>query len=102
MMHLVEILLPLTDNEGQAFSPSKFAAVRQNLTDTFGGVTTFTRAPVHGTNVAAGEVQHDDIVIMEVMTGAIDKEWWDTYRRKLEADFAQDEIVIRASVFDKL
>ena len=42
-MHLVEILLPLNDNNGRPFAAEKYAAVRQHLTERFGGLTAFTR-----------------------------------------------------------
>lgn len=101
-MHLVEILLPVRDNEGRRFAARKFAGVREELTERFGGVTTFTRAPAHGTNESDGSVQHDDIVIFEIMTLTLDREWWVSYRRGLEHRFAQDEIVIRASTIERL
>jgi hypothetical protein len=101
-MHLVEILLPVRDNEGNRFGDATFAAVREHLTKRFGGVTAFLRAPAHGTNESNGAVQHDDIVIFEVMTDVLDRECWATYRRELERRFVQDEIVIRASSMERL
>jgi hypothetical protein len=47
-MHLVEILLPLNDNRGRPFAPEKYPAVRQHLTERFGGLTAFTRSPAQG------------------------------------------------------
>jgi hypothetical protein len=101
-MHLIEILLPVNDNDGRAFEASKFAAVRKQLTEKYGRVTAFTRAPAQGTNDSGGKVQHDDIVIMEVMTDTLDQDWWAAYRQNLECEFAQDEIVIRAIAMTKL
>ena len=43
-MHLVEILLPVADNEGQPFDAHKYAVVREELSRRFGGITAFTRA----------------------------------------------------------
>jgi Domain of unknown function (DUF4186) len=40
---------------------------------------------------------HDEIVVFEVMTEALDARWWSNYRLQLERDFRQDEIVVRAS-----
>jgi hypothetical protein len=34
---------------------------------------------------------------MEVMTGALDRAWWHSYRETLEREFKQHEILIRAS-----
>ena len=79
-----------------------YARVREELTRHFGGVTAFTRAPAQGSNAAGGTVVHDDIVVMEVMAATLDPEWWAAYRKQLERDFVQDEIVIRASAITRL
>src|ERR1700712_1873129 len=96
-MHLVEILLPLHDNTGQSFEPEKYAEVQQHLTERFGGLTAFTRSPAQGTTTETGKPVHDDIVVFEVMTEALDVSWWASYRLRLEREFRQDQIVIRAS-----
>jgi hypothetical protein len=101
-VHLVEILLPVADKEGQRFDARKYEEVRQDLTRRFGGITTFTRAPAHGTSEASGEIVHDDIVVFEVMTDTLDRPWWEAYRRRLEQSFSQDEIVIRAVAITRL
>jgi hypothetical protein len=44
--HLIQILLPLSDNEGQAFSGVEYEGVRSELTKQFGGLTAFTRGPL--------------------------------------------------------
>jgi hypothetical protein len=95
-MHLVQILLPLYDNAGNAFGEELYIKVRTELAERFGGLTAFTRAPAQGLWRSAGKTTHDDIVVFEVMAAAIDKEWWGHYRRALEAVFRQDTIVIRA------
>src|SRR4029078_11332648 len=43
-MHLVQLLLPLYDNDGHRFDETAFAAVRQELTRRFGGVTAYMRS----------------------------------------------------------
>jgi hypothetical protein len=48
-VHLVELLLPLQDNNGQPFGADKFEQVRKYLTEHFGGLTAFTRSPGQGT-----------------------------------------------------
>jgi hypothetical protein len=96
-MHLVEILLPLRDNSGRPFGADKYAAVRQYLTERFGGMTAFTRSPAEGTIAGDRGPVHDDIVVFEVMTETLDQEWWRAYRRRLEREFRQDQIVVRAS-----
>lgn len=96
-MHLIEILLPLNDNNGRPFAVAKYAAIRQHLTERFGGLTAFTRSPAQGTTTDGGKTVHDDIVVFEVMTEKLDVAWWDGYRRQLEREFRQDAIVARAS-----
>ena len=96
-MHLIEILLPLNDNSGRPFDAAKYAAVRQQLTERFGGLTAFTRSPAQGTTTEAGETVHDDIVVFEVMTEKLDVSWWRDYRHQLEREFRQDTVVARAS-----
>ena len=95
-MQLIQILLPLYDNAGEALPAELFTEVRQQLADRFGGLTTYSRAPAQGLWKDEGETHHDDIVVFEVMTVELDAAWWREYRRNLEAKFRQREIVIRA------
>jgi hypothetical protein len=60
-------------------------------------VTTFTRSPAQGTTTDGGKTVHDEIVAFEVMTETLDASWWGRYRRLLEQEFRQDEIVVSAS-----
>lgn len=102
-MHLVEILLPLRDNEGRAFAPTLYADVRTELVERFGGLTAFTRAPAEGLwDDPEGGTSRDEIVIFEVMARELDRGWWADYRRRLERTFAQDEIVVRARAIERL
>ena len=102
-MHLIEILLPLADNEGKAFPPDVYDAVRSELVEHFGGVTAFTRAPAEGVwRQGGGKPERDQIIIFEVMADWLDRSWWRTYRAELERRFRQDEIVVRASEVELL
>ncbi len=47
-MFLVQILLPLYDNDGRALARDRYDAVFHTLTERFGGATAFTRAPAEG------------------------------------------------------
>jgi hypothetical protein len=96
-MHLVQILLPIHDNEQQPFPREDYAHVRQELTERFGGLTVYTRAPAEGLwKLNDNETSRDDIVIFEVMASELDARWWRSYRHDLEKRFRQDVIVIRA------
>lgn len=102
-MHLVQLLLPLYDNEKRPFPRARLDAVRAELAERFGGVTAHLRAPATGVwTDEEGETAHDDVVIVEVMTDDLDRAWWAAYRRELEARFRQDELVIRAIPFERL
>ena len=96
-MYLVQILLPVYDNEGHHFEPVDYAQLRSELADRFGGVTAYTRAPARGVwRDDAGETTRDDIVIFEVMTGELDRAWWSGFRKELERRFRQDSVIVRA------
>lgn len=96
-MHLIEILLPLSDNDGKPFAADLYNRVRDELVEHFGGVTAFTRSPAEGlTKEGGGEPDRDEIVILEVMADWLDRGWWRGYRTELERRFQQDEIVVRA------
>jgi len=95
-MQLVQILLPLYGNAGEALPAELFTEVRQELAYRFGGLTTYSRAPAQGLWKDEGETHHDDIVVFEVMAAELDLAWWGDYRRNLEAQFRQREIIIRA------
>lgn len=97
-MHLFEIFLPTADKAGHPWPRSLFEEVRGELTDRFGGVTAFLRAPGQGLwRSTSGDVQEDDIAVIEVMCDHVDREWWSVYRRRLENQFDQDVVLIRVS-----
>lgn len=102
-MFLIEILLPLYDNEGKHFGRAAFDRVRDELTEAFGGATAFRRTPAEGTwDEGGGEVSRDEITIFEAMAEDLDRAWWAKYRAELEARFRQEKIVVRATRFEQL
>ena len=102
-MHLVQILLPLYDNEGQRFGGDAFDRVRNELAECFGGVTAFRRAPAEGLwKDEGGAVARDEVAIFEVMAEALDRAWWAGYRAELERRFRQEKMVVRATEFEEL
>jgi hypothetical protein len=101
-VNLVQILLPIRDNDGRAFGKSLFDDVRSDLADHFGGVTTYMRAPATGIWEDDGEQVKDDVVIFEVMVDHIEREFWRLYRLELQEKFEQDVIVVRAQKIDML
>lgn len=102
-LHLVQLLLPTYDNDGKAFPQSHYEDVRAELTEKFGGLTAYTRAPAQGIWAEEGDSpKRDDIVVYEVMAEGLDRDWWRSFRAKLEHRFQQEELVIRAHVVERL
>lgn len=96
-MHLVQLFLPLQDNHGSPFAGVLFGAVRAELTEAFGGVTAYQRAPATGLWEDGDDaVQRDDLVLFEVMVDALDRDWWKRYSADLARRFRQEEILVRA------
>ena len=96
-MHLVQLFLPLRDNTGKAFPPALFATVRAELTEAFGGVTAYQRAPATGLwENEDDQVQRDELVLFEAMVESLDRDWWRRYAAALAERFLQDEILVRA------
>ena len=97
MTHLVQIVLPLHDNAQAPFPREEYSRVRKELTERFGGLTVYRRAPAEGTwRLNENHTSSDDIVIFEVMAAELDEDWWRRYREELEARFRQNTIFIRA------
>ncbi len=69
-MHLVQILLLRTDNNGQPFESEEYDRVKEDLASSFDGVTAYLRA--EGLWRERPEASHDEIVIFEVMTDDVD------------------------------
>jgi len=102
-VYLIEILLPMFDAAGRHFPQADYDDIREELTGHFGGVTAFLRAPATGLwRNPSGDVQHDEIVIIEVMAESLDRDWWTDYRHQLQKRFRQDEVVIRSAIIERL
>ena len=96
-MYLIQLLLPLYDNEDQAFPGHLYSEGGDTLVARFDGLTAYTRAPATGLWREDGaHTERDDVVVYEVMAGTLDRRWWADYRATLEARFRQDELVVRA------
>ncbi len=102
MAYLVQLLLPVQDNEGRPFGDEVHRATRRELVDRFGGVTAYLRAPARGLWKGDGGLDRDDIVILEVMVDDLDRPWWQQYRETVRQRFRQDELVVRALSMDLL
>ena len=102
-MYLVELFLPLRDNDGRAFPQAEFEAVERELTERFGGVTAYPRAPAAGLwKASPRETVADDLLVCEVMVKELDPAWWKAYRERLEHVFQQERIIVRAREMELL
>jgi hypothetical protein len=100
MPFIVQLILPIYGNDGRVFPEEFSKRVRTELTEKFGGLTAYTRAPAEGTwRDDEGRTQRDDVVIVEVMTPTLDGAWWRRYANELASRFEQQELVVRAMEF---
>jgi hypothetical protein len=95
-MHLIQILLPLSDNLRHPFPRDHYDKVAVELTSRFGGVTAYTRTPAEGRWTGQGHTNAEEMVAIEVMVDVVDEAWWANYRQDLEKIFRQHRILIRA------
>jgi hypothetical protein len=101
-MQLIQILLPMFDNDGKPFPVTSHQRVRTELTTQFRGLTSYTRAPAEGAWTQGTKTQREDIVVHEVMAKSVERHWWRLYRRKLQRRFRQQLVVIRAQTIRRL
>lgn len=102
-MHLVQILLPLNDNHGEALPSDLYETVAHELTECFGGVTAYNRAPAEGRWNEEGQATNSEpVVVVEVMVETLDAKWWTSYRASLEKIFRQKQVVVRAQTIQVL
>jgi hypothetical protein len=89
--HLVEILLPKKTGQGDAISKEWFDAFVKQLTDKFGGATSFVRSPGQGLWQSGGGTEEDGIAVIEVMVKGLDAAYWQSLREPLEQELSQEE-----------
>jgi hypothetical protein len=95
-MVLIQLLLPASgEADGDCLEP--LAQTRRELADRFTGITAYVRSPAKGLWTAPdGGIEHDDVVMVEVVTDAFDRAWWRTYAATLAKRFRQESIHLRA------
>ena len=98
----MQIFLPRFDGRGRRVPRSVFETIARELTKEFGGVTAFLHSPALGLWRKKGTIHRDAVVVFEIMVPRVSRAYWHARRRRLEIQFRQREIVIRALSFDKL
>jgi hypothetical protein len=103
-LHLVQILLPTHSQDHSPIAAEEFARVRIELTERFGGVTAYTRSP--GTGLWKRDdddtIERDQVIMVEVVVEAFDREWWAGYRAQLESRFGQEEVHARVLATERI
>jgi hypothetical protein len=99
-MVLIQLLLPTRvpgTAGGQQEAADALAETRRELAARFSGLTAYVRAPAKGVWTSPdGRTEQDDVVMVEVVTGTFERDWWRAYAAALAARFRQETIHIRA------
>jgi hypothetical protein len=103
-MVLIQLLLPIrVPGRPTSDTIEALATTRRELADRFDGLTAYLRSPAQGSWTAGdGEVEQDDVVMVEVVTDRLDRGWWRTYAASLARRFRQDAIHVRALQIEML
>jgi hypothetical protein len=101
--HLIQILLPIHFADGSNVPAELFSQVRTELAERFGGVTAYSRSPATGLwKRTEAEVARDQVIMIEVVAEALDRDWWAQYREQLEQRFGQEEVHARALAIERI
>lgn len=101
-MYLIQILLPLYDNQKQPFNKRLFDKIRDDLKNVFGGVTLYRSSPAEGAWNNETGTDYDELITAEIIAERLDKMWWQQFKHEMEQTFQQKEIMIRCIKFKKL
>lgn len=96
---LIEIFLPIGKTNADRHYLKR---IEGKLTERFGGLTVYARAPAKGAFKDGRDTEQDDITVLEVMTDDLDTDWWARFRDLLQRDLSEKEILIRASKVHQL
>jgi hypothetical protein len=100
--NLVEIFLPMSYGDGGDIPEAIFTLIRDELVETFGGVTLYSRAPAKGLWSQGETIEADQIIVIEVMVAELDKKWWKDFRLRIETLLRQSELFIRTTKVARL
>jgi len=94
--HCVELFLPVAEDQ-QGTGRTLVEELKRRLTEQYGGVTAYARAPAEGLWAERGAISEDRIVVLEVMVDEPDLDGWAELKRELEARLGQKDILVRAT-----
>jgi len=101
-MHLVEVFLPLTYPSRDLVPAAIFELIEAELSERFGGVTEYARGSARGLWKTGHQLEADSLVVLEVMTKELDKDWWEEFRHRTQTLFRQEELVVRVTSIERL
>lgn len=95
-MFLIQLLLPIRLPDPAVSATTALADTRRELTQKFNGSTAYVRSPAKGLWTAPdGEVEQDEVVMVEVVAETLDRAWWRSYADLLATRFQQQVIHVR-------
>ena len=94
-MVLIQLLLPTKAGRVDAMAPLE--QTRRELVEQFSGVTAYLRSPAKVLWTSPeGQIEADDVVMVEVVASTFDRPWWRGYADTLARRFGQEAIHVRA------
>jgi hypothetical protein len=98
-MVLIQLLLPTKSEPVDGITP--LGQTRRELLERFSGVTAYLRSPAKGLWTSSeGQIEADDVVMVEVVTSTFDRRWWREYAATLATRFGQEAIHVRSLTVD--
>jgi hypothetical protein len=90
-MFLIQMLLPTHDPAAEGVAAGKLRQTRTEIVSHFGGVTAYVRSPAAGAWTSPeGNVEEDDVIMIEILADTFDREWWRHYVETLKQRFSQE------------
>ncbi|MBX6393210.1 MAG: hypothetical protein IRY96_07025 [Burkholderiales bacterium] len=101
MEHLVQILVPVHDRNGETVPTAAFDDIRHHLKQHFQSVTAHVRMPAERLGSSEAEPRGEELVVFEIFCERLDRCWWHDFRRHLEPRFGA-KLHVRALPVEKL
>lgn len=100
---LFQIFLPLYNRDGEPIAVENYKELRTELTEHFGGLTTYSRSPATGVwKDPNDDLAIDKIIVYEVVAESREVKYWQNLKVVLEKKFDQEEIMIRSQNIELL
>jgi len=100
---LIQLLLPLQDENGEVFPAARYAKVHKQLIEKFGGLTLYQRNPAEGYwKNGSSKTIKEPMLVHEVLSGAIEEDFWKQLKSSLMKEFRQQDIQITCSRISKI